>query len=279
MDQALSYWTLARDQFPMVLSLMGNVVSALIIFVIGMIVGRWVQRRVRGTKVGGSHLDATLKPVLASVFFYIILAMTLYAVLIKLGVPPSAIIPIFGGAALAIALALKDTLSNIAAGLMLLFLRPVKVGEYVDLPNSSGTIQEIGLFSTSLTSPEGVYNFVPNSQVWSGRIQNFGRHTIRQFRLDIGVSYDTDLRQARAVIIDTLAAAKDRVLETAPTPPEAFVVNFGDSSVNFNCRVWLPGDAWFARTSELRIEIFEALGNANIEIPFPQRVVTMKKGD
>ena len=279
MEQALSYWTLARDQFPMLLSLMGNVVSALIIFVIGMIVGRWVQRRVRGTKVGGSHLDATLKPVLASVFFYIILAMTLYAVLIKLGVPPSAIIPIFGGAALAIALALKDTLSNIAAGLMLLFLRPLKVGEYVDLPNSSGTIQEIGLFSTSLTSPEGVYNYVPNSQVWSGRIQNFGRHTIRQFRLDIGVSYDTDLRHARAVIIDTLGAAKDRVLETAPTPPEAFVINFGDSSVNFNCRVWLPGDAWFARTSELRIEIFEALGNANIEIPFPQRVVTMKKGD
>lgn len=277
MDKAIEYWTFVREQFPIILGLSGNLISALLIFIIGIMVGRWVQKRIRATKVGGSHLDATLKPVVASVFFYMILAVTLYAVLIKLGVPPTAVIPIFGGAALAIALALKDTLSNIASGLMLLFLRPVKVNEYVDLPNASGTITEIGLFSTSLKSPEGVFQFVPNSQVWSGRIQNFGRHDIRQFRVDIGVSYDTDLREARAVLLDTLGAAKDRVLETAPTPPEAFVIGFGDSSVNFNGRVWLPADAWFARTSELRIEIFEALGKANIEIPFPQRVVTMKR--
>ncbi len=277
MDKALEYWKLARDQFPMILSFSGNLISALLIFVLGMMVGRWVQKRIRRSKVGGTHLDATLKPVLASVFFYIIIAMTLYAVLIRLGVPASAVIPIFGGAALAIALALKDTLSNIAAGIMLLVLRPVKVGEFVDLPNTSGTINEISLFSTTLKTADGIYQFVPNSQVWSGRIQNYGRHSIRQFRLDIGVSYDTDLRQAQSVMMDTLSAAKDRVTDTAPNPPEVYVMAFGDSAVNYNCRVWLPADNWFARTSELRIEIFEALGKAKIEIPYPQRVVTLKK--
>ncbi len=277
MDKALEYWKFSREQFPFLLNISLNLISALLIFIVGILVGRWVQKRIRSSKVGGKHLDATLKPVIASVFFYVIIAMTLYAVLIKVGVPPTAIIPIFGGAALAIALALKDTLSNIAAGLMLLFLRPLKVGEFVDLPNTSGSIVEIGLFATTVKTAEGIFQFVPNSQVWSGRIQNYGRHTMRQFRLDIGVSYDTDLRHAQNVLIETLTAAKERVTDLAPSPPEVFVMNFGDSSVNFNCRVWLPADTWFARASELRIEIFEALGKADIEIPFPQRVVTMKK--
>lgn len=279
MDKALEYWTIAREQFPFLLNISMNLFSAFLIFIVGIMVGRWVQKRIRSSKVGGKHLDATLKPVIASVFFYVIIAMTLYAVLIKVGVPPTAIIPIFGGAALAIALALKDTLSNIASGLMLLFLRPLQVGEFVDLPNTSGTIVEIGLFATTVKTADGLFQYVPNSQVWSGRIQNYGRHTMRQLRIDIGVSYDTDLRQARAVLLETLSNADDRILETAPTPPEAFVIGFGDSSVNFNCRVWLPADAWFARTSEVRIDIFEALGKANIEIPFPQRVITMKKDD
>ncbi len=275
MEKTLEYWKLLKNEFPVILGLSGNVISAILIFIAGMMVGRWVQRRIRQSKIG-SHLDATLKPVVASSLFYVIAAMTIYAVLIKLGVPASSLIAIFGAAGLAIGLSLKDTLSNIASGIFLLLLRPIKVGEFVDLPNTSGTITEIGLFATTLKTAEGLYQYVPNSKVWEGRIQNYARNSTRQFRLDIGVSYDTDLRRAQSVIIETLTAAADRVLD-APTPPEAFVMNFGDSAVNFNCRVWLPSDKWFARSSALRIDIFEALGQANIEIPFPQRVVTMKK--
>lgn len=277
MDKLIEYWKLAQEEFPFVLSLSGNLLSGLLIFIVGLMVGGWVRKRIQKSKIGGSHLDATLKPVLATAIFYVIVAMTLYAVLIKIGIPPSSLIAVFGAAGLAIGLALKDTLANVASGLMLLFLRPIKVGEFADLPNASGTISEIGLFSTTLKTPEGIYQFIPNSKVWDGRIQNFGRHQIRQFRLDIGVSYETDLRQAQSVMLEALRGAKDRIADASPTGPEALVMSFGDSSVNFNCRVWLPGDNWFARTSELRIEIFEALGKANIEIPFPQRVVTMKK--
>ena len=275
MDKALEYWTFLSEKFPFVLGISGNILSAILIFIIGIIVGRWVQKRIRRSKIGGSHLDATLKPVLASAIFYIIVAMTIYAVLIKVGVPASSLIAVFGAAGLAIGLSLKDTLSNIASGLFILMLRPIKVGEYVDLPSASGTITEIGLFATTLKTPDGLFQFIPNSKVWDGRIQNHMRHDIRQFRLDIGVSYDTDLRQAQSVLVEALTAAADRI-EEAPTPPEALVMTFGDSSVNFNCRVWLPGSNWFNRASTLRIEIFEALGKADIEIPFPQRVVTMK---
>lgn len=277
MEKALEYLAMLQEKFPFILGISGNLLSALLIFIVGIMVGRWVQKRIRRSKIGGTHLDATLKPVLASAIFYIIIAMTVYAVLIKVGVPASSLIAVFGAAGLAIGLSLKDTLSNIASGIFLLVLRPIKVGEFADLPNTSGTIVEIGLFATTLKTAEGLYQYVPNSKVWEGRIQNYARHDMRQFRLDIGVSYDTDLRQAQNVLVETLSAAADRITDRAPTPPEAFVMNFGDSSVNFNCRVWLPGDRWFARTSELRIEIFEALGKANIEIPFPQRVVTMKK--
>ena len=275
MEKTLEYWKLLKNEFPVILGLSGNVISAILIFIVGMMVGRWVQRRIRQSKIG-SHLDATLKPVVASTFFYIIVAMTVYAVLIKLGIPASSLIAIFGAAGLAIGLSLKDTLSNIASGIFLLMLRPIKVGEFVDLPNTSGTISEIGLFATTLKTAEGLYQYVPNSKVWEGRIQNYARNSTRQFRLDIGVSYDTDLRHAQSVMMDILTAAADRIVD-GPTPPEVFVMSFGDSSVNFNCRVWLPSDKWFARSSAIRIDIFEALGKAGIEIPFPQRVVTVKK--
>lgn len=276
MDKALEYWTYVREQFPFLLSISLNFISAIFIFILGIMVGRWVQKRIRRSKIGGSHLDATLKPVLASAIFYVIIAMTLYAVLIKVGVPPTSLIAVFGGAALAIGLALKDTLSNIASGLFLLLLRPIKVGEFADLPNTSGTISEIGLFATTVRTADGIFQYVPNSKVWEGRIQNYARNETRQFRLDIGVSYDTDLRQAQSVMMEVLSGANDRIIGEGVSPPEVFVMNFGDSSVNFNCRVWLPSDGWFARASALRIDIFEALGKANIEIPFPQRVVTMK---
>lgn len=279
MEKTLEYWMFAREQFPIILGISGNLFSAILILIVGITLGRWVQKRIRRSKLGGAHLDATLKPVLASAIFYVIIAMTLYAVLIKVGVPPSSLIAVFGAAGLAIGLSLKDTLSNIASGLFLLVLRPIKVGEFVDLPNTSGGVIEIGLFATTLKTAEGMYQYVPNSKVWEGRIQNYARHSKRQLRIDIGVSYDTDLRRAQSLILDILNAAPDRILDESISPPEVFVMNFGDSAIDLNCRVWLPSDRWFHRASDLRIEIFEALGKANIEIPFPQHVVTMKSED
>lgn len=277
MDAIAEFWTNAQDEFPILLILGGNLVSALLIFIAGVFVGRSLSKRLRKSKFGGSHLDATLRPVLASVVFYIILAMTLYAVLIKLGVPPTSLLAVFGGAALAIGLALRDTLSNIAAGVMLLILRPLKVGDFVDIGLSTmGTVEEIGLFTSTIRNVENVAVYLPNSLVWGNRIQNFGRHINRKIIIDIGVGYGTDLNMARAILLGVLSA-QDGLIENAATPPEVYVMTFGDSAINLSCRCWLPGDNWLMRATTLRVAIKTAIDNADIEIPFPQRVVHLAK--
>lgn len=279
MDIITDFWARAQADFPILLSLSGNLVSALLIFVAGIFFGRWLSKRLRRSRFGGDHLDATLRPVLASVAFYLILAMTIYAVLVKLGVPPTSLLAVFGGAALAIGLALRDTLSNIAAGVMLLILRPLKVGDFVDIGQSTmGTVEEIGLFTTTIRNIENIAIYLPNSIIWGNRVQNFGRHAHRKAIIDIGVGYGTDLDATRTLILDMMAT-HDGVLPvaedgtSAPTPPEVFVMSFGDSAINLSCRCWLPGDQWLQRASDLRIAIKRTLDDAGVEIPFPQRVI------
>lgn len=276
MDMLADYWAQAQERFPFLLILGGNIVAALLIFITGIFFGRWISRRLRQSKFGGSHLDATLRPVLASVAFYLILAMTLYAVLVKLGVPPTSLLAVFGGAALAIGLALRDTLSNIAAGVMLLILRPLKVGDFVDLGGTMGTVEEIGLFTSTLRNLENVAIYLPNSIIWGNRVQNFGRHVNRKAIVEIGVGYGTDLDTVQSLLLKVLGEQPDLV-ENAPTAPEVYVMSFGDSAINLSCRCWLPGDNWLKRASDLRVSIKRALDQNGIDIPFPQRVVHMAK--
>ncbi|GHA86700.1 membrane protein [Algimonas arctica] len=289
MDALANFWTQAQTDFPILLILGGNLVSALLIFIAGIFFGRFLSKRLRKSQFGGSHLDATLRPVLASVVFYLILAMTLYAVLIKLGVPPTSLLAVFGGAALAIGLALRDTLSNIAAGVMLLILRPLKVGDFVDISQSTlGTVEEVGLFTTTIRNTENIAVYLPNSLIWGNRIQNFGRHVNRKAIIDIGVGYGSDLEAVRKLLLDILAGQEDLIPyqdgvtpghNSAASPPEVYVMSFGDSAINLSCRCWLPGDGWLMRVTTLRIAIKRALDDAGVEIPFPQRVVHMAKAD
>jgi len=123
MENLAQYYEQAIEAFPSIMMLIGNLIAGLAIFILGVFVGRWARRRIRNSNLGGVHIDKTLKPVFASAIFYAIIAMTLYAVLIKIGVPASSLIAAFATAGLAIALSLKDTLSNIAAGIMLLVLQ------------------------------------------------------------------------------------------------------------------------------------------------------------
>jgi len=263
-----------RADFPALLGLALNFAAALVILIIGWTIARWLRRRLRGTKYGLSKIDPTLRPVIASSVFYLILAMTLYAVLTKLGIPATSLLAVFGAAGLAIGLALKDTLSNIASGVMLLVLRPLTVGEFIDTNAASGTVQEIGLFATTLRNAEGIFVYVPNSHIWNSRIQNFGRHPDRKFVETIGVAYDTDLKAAQTLLLNVMENAPG--IQAHPAPPECYVTKFADSAVVLSCRCWLPSDDWFLRASNLRIEIKTALDKAKIEIPLPQQVVTTK---
>jgi len=266
MEILAQWFEQAITLFPSLMLFLGNAFAGLAIFILGVFVGRWARRRIRNSELGGRHLDATLKPVLASAIFYAILAMTVYAVLIKLGVPPTSLIAAFATAGLAIALSLKDTLSNIAAGIMLLVLRPLAVGEYVCLGKDAGTVSEVGLFATTLKTGEGLFIYIPNSNVWDTRIENFGRHSIRKFTCEIGIAYESDLRRAQTVILDALTAAPGYVPD-ASSGPEAFVARFDPHAIILSCRVWLESEDWGTQSSELRLTILENLKAANIEIP------------
>lgn len=266
MESLAQLFDQAVTAFPSIIRISGNILAGLLIFILGVFVGRWARRRIRNANLGAVHLDATLKPVFASAIFYTIIAMTIYAVLVKVGVPPSSLIAAFATAGLAIALSLKDTLSNIAAGIMLLVLRPLAVGEYVCLGGDSGTVYEVGLFATTLKTAEGLYVYIPNSNVWETRIKNYGRHSIRKFTLDIGIGFNSDLRRAQRVIIETLQDAPGRVID-ATSDPEAFITTFGKRAIFVSCRVWLKNEDWSERTSDLRIAIFEALKAAGFEVP------------
>ena len=294
MDELMTRWAELRESFPALLDLGGNLLSALVILVVGILIGRWMASRLRRTQLGGAHLDATLRPVLASTLFYVVLAMTIYAVLRRLGVDSTSLLAVFGGAALAIGLALRETLANIAAGVMLLFLRPLQVGDFVDIGSSQtmGTVEEIGLFTSTIRNMENIAVYIPNSSIWGNRVQNFGRHAIRKAIVEIGVGYDTDLDQAIELLTHVLDnqpgllpfhAEQPATMDgetpppTAPSPPEVYVMSFGDSAIILSCRCWLPSDTWLQRASNLRRDIKRALDGAGIEIPFPQRVVHVRK--
>jgi small conductance mechanosensitive channel len=274
MENIADYWVQARQKFPELLNFGMNIAAAIVILIIGVMMARWMRKRLLNSKMTNNHVDATLRPVIATSLFYLILAITIYAFLTKLGVPSTSLLAVFGAAGLGIALALKDTLSNIAAGVMLLFLRPLKIGEFVDTANFAGTVQEIGLFATTLKNLEGLYIYVPNREVWRNRLQNFARHTERKFIETIGVGYNSDLKKTQDIVLNILNNVAD--VKQLPSPPECYVMNFGDSAITLSCRCWIPADNWLARTSDIRIAIKSAFDAEGIEIPFPQRVVTTK---
>ena len=247
--------------------------AALLILLVGWAVAKFARSRLRRGRLGNA-INPTLRPVVASGVYYIIIALTLFATLVQVGVPPTSLIAVFGAAGLAVGLALKDTLSNVASGIMLLSLRPLDIGEYIATPDFEGTVNEIGLFATTLTNRDGAAIFVPNSKVWEGRIINFGRLPTRKFIVDIGLAYDTDLRAAIELGLQTLRE-HDYVV-TEPNGPECYVEKFADSSINLSFRGMVENTSYLGKASELRTSLKEALDAAGMEIPFPQRVVTQK---
>jgi len=276
MDPAEELFRQARDEFPFFLDLGVNLISAFAILIVGWVIARLLRRNIRKPTFGPDNLDKTLRPVIASAVFYVIIAMAIYAFLAKLGVPATSLLAVFGAAGLAIGLALKDTLSNIAAGVMLLILRPLEIGEYVDTSNYAGTVKEVGLFATTLTNSEGMFVYVPNGEVWRNRLENYSRHSERKFIESIGIGYDSDLQKVKRLLLGVLQTTPD--VMTDPSPPECYVTAFGESAIIISCRCWLPADGWTLRTSNLRIAIKDALDKDGIDIPYPQRVVTTKAG-
>lgn len=247
-----------------------GVASALLIAIVGWMAAAWVARSVRSLGKTWAHSDATLVPLLASVSRLTLLTVTAMAVLERFGVDTKSLFAVLGAAGLTIGLALKDTLSDVAAGLVLLVLRPFDVGDAIDVDGTAGDVDAIDVFQTKLTSFDGVPITLPNSKVRSAKIQNFTRAQRRRMDLTIGVSATADITLAIATLRDVLSN-EPRVL---PEPaPSVDVIELAGEKVNLLVRAWtLPADFFPARL-ELTRHVKERLDAEGIAVPMPQREV------
>lgn len=253
-----------------------NILAALLIFITGWIIAGWAGRLMLRWLKRVPQLDDTLEPMIASIVRYIIMIFTLVAVLSRFGVETTSVIAVLGAAGLAIGLALQGTLQNIAAGFMLLMLRPFKVNDYVDASGIAGTIKAVHLFTTDMETPDGVFMAVPNSSLWNASITNYSRNPTRRINLPMGISYDDDVAKARGVLLDLME--KDERTLSDPAP-QTMVTQLADSSVNIAMRCWVKTDDYWGVLFDLTEKSKEALEAAGMSIPYPQQDVHMHTVD
>lgn len=245
-----------------------KVIVAALVLIAGWVIGSWLQKMI--TKI--DRLDATLKTFLGGLAKYAVFVLAIVTVLGQFGVQTASLIAVLGAAGLAIGLALQGTLSNVAAGVMLLILRPFGVGDFIDAAGVGGTVKSLGLFGCELATPDNVYIFVPNSQIWNSDIKNFSRNTHRRQDILVGVSYDDDLDKALKTINGVLKKEK-RLITSTGKEPIVVIDSMGESSVDMIARVWCNASDYWDLRWDLTKAIKEALDKDGITIPFPTRTV------
>jgi len=253
-----------------------NLVAAILILIAGLAFSGWAAKTTRKLLDRVRHVDGTLKPLLASLVRYAIVVVTVLAVLDRFGVETTSLIAVLGAAGLAVGLAIQGTLSNVAGGVMLILLRPFRVGDYITAAGETGTVREIGLFNTILITADLIYIAVPNSAIFGATIENFTREPTRRVTFTVGIDYSDDIDKAQAAAIDTLRN-EPRILEFPE--PEAPVVGLGESAVELSVRGWVKTPDYWPALWDLQKKVKQRFDAEGIRIPFPQRVVTMRGKD
>jgi small conductance mechanosensitive channel len=247
-----------------------NIVFATLILIIGFMAAGWVSKMILKACGKSDRIDDTLRAYLASLARYIVIIFTILAVLDRFGVETASLIAILGAASLAIGLALQGTLSNVAAGVMLLIFRPFKIGEFVDVAGHAGTVKALGLFVTEMATGDNIKIIIPNSQVWGASIKNFSANETRRVDLVVGISYDDDIDHAMAEL-KKIIADENRALKEPGS--QIFVNELGASSVDIGIRVWvISGDYWGVRW-DLTKAIKQHFDKNDLNFPYPQQDV------
>lgn len=263
---------LARNQ-ELLLSYVVNIVAAIAILIIGMIIARLISSTVNRLMLARG-IDSTVADFLSALVRYGIIAFTLIAALSRVGVQTASVIAVLGAAGLAVGLALQGSLSNLAAGVLLVTFRPFRTGEYVDLGGIAGTVLNVQIFSTTLRTVDGKIVVVPNGKIIAGNIINFSREPVRRNEFIIGVSYDADIDQVKKILTD-IVSRDERVLKDRDITVR--VNELGPSSVNFVVRAWSKsGDLQNVYWDVLE-QIKKGLDANGIGIPYPQMDVHVRK--
>ncbi len=244
-----------------------KVVGAIAVLIIGRMVAGLLRRGVRKA-LASREVDPTLVPFVSSLVYYMTLAVVVIAVLSLFGIQTTSLVAVLGAAGLAVGLALQGTLSHFAAGVMLLIFRPFKVGDVVEVGGTRGTVEEVGIFTTTLKSADNVKILVPNSAIYGNSIHNYHGYDTRRIDMVMGISYDDDIAKA-VEIIRGVVEADERVL--SEPPPQIAVSELADSSVNLVVRPWCRTDEYWRLRFDLTRRLKEELEAGGCSIPYPQR--------
>ena len=245
-----------------------SVVAAVVILIVGWIAAGFAYRAILKATLKSARIDDTIGRFFAGVARYSVLIFTVIAVLSKFGVQTASIIAVLGALGLAVGFALQGTLSNVAAGLMILFLRPFKIGDFIDAGGAAGTVSVVGLFVTELNTPDNVLTIVPNSAIIGTTIKNFTANPRRRVDFLMGIAYEDDIDKAIGVMKEAIDA--DQRVDKEPAPV-LVVGELADSSVNLIVRVWSSKEDYWGVKFDLTKAFKEAFDRNGITIPFPQR--------
>ncbi|MCI2809912.1 mechanosensitive ion channel family protein [Eoetvoesiella caeni] len=254
-----------------------NLIIAAVIFVLGWSVSSFAGRAVRKLAARSSRIDVTVVPMAYALTVWSIRIFVLIAVLARLGVQTASIIAMLGAAGLAIGLALQGTLQNIAAGIMLLALRPLRAGESVSVVGKAdGSVEEVGLFLSRFRQADGTYITLPNSMVWGNPIVNYSRNATRRLDFEVSVRYGDDVEKAIAELEKMIAANK---LALSDPKPQVMVCRYGDSTATVNVRVWALAGNYADLSSDLYRTALDVLQRAGMRPPIPLQEVRQAAAD
>jgi len=244
-----------------------SVIGAIAVLIIGRMVAGMIRSSIRhGLEKSGT--DAALVPFISSMAYYGALTVVVIAVLNLFGIQTTSLVAVMGAAGLAVGFALQGTLSNFAAGTMLLVFRPIHIGDWVEVAGVAGSVKEIGIFSTTLNTGDNVKIIAPNTAIYGDIIKNYSANSTRRIDLVMGIGYGDDIGVAIAAITKVVTAEERVLADPAPTIE---VAELGDSSVNLVVRPWVNGTEYWPTRFALTRALKEGIEAAGCSIPFPQR--------
>ncbi|MCC5822467.1 MAG: mechanosensitive ion channel family protein [Phycisphaerales bacterium] len=264
-------WGNAVSTFLPVLLEVGRIIFIVVVLLlIVSFISRWAQKAV-GKALERPKMDLTLKRFFVRLTKYVVWILAIPVALSVLGVQATSLAAVIGAAGIAIGLGLQGALANISAGILLLMLRPVRVGDFVVIQGEWGEVRELGLFYATINTFANEVVSIPNQQILSDKVQNLTGNTTRRVEIEIGVAYGTDLRVAEQALLEAANSVESRVKEIEP---RVWLAGFGDSSIDFLVHLHCPARSFFGVRHHCIHAINDALAKADIEIPFPQRTIS-----
>jgi small conductance mechanosensitive channel len=246
-----------------------RIIAAILILVIGRWIAKLLTKSVRKL-MEKKEVDPALTSFITSLLYAVLLIIVVLAAISKIGIQTTSFIAILGAAGLAVGLSLQGSLSNFAAGVLIMIFRPFKIGDFIDAGGAQGIVEEIGILVTEMRSPDNKKIIVPNAGIMSGNITNITAKDTRRCDMDFGVSYTDDLDKVESILMEMIKA-DDRVLEDPE--PQVVVAELGDSSINFKVRPWVKKEDYWGLFFDMQKAVKQRFDKEGISIPFPQRDV------